>query len=174
MTSMLLEWIAIGGIGAMIGFAGGLFGVGGGMIAVPVLALGFGLEQQFAQGTTYVMASPTALLGLWHYYRHGSVDRRYAVGLAVAGGIAGYIGTLLAIYLDPQQLRRVFSVFLLLLVSYMVISELPHFAPRSTRKLLDSGHAKGRDIRLETALTGVGIPLHPGAERFYKEKGLAK
>ena len=44
----------------------------------------------------------------------------------------------------------------------------------STRKLLDSGHAKGRDIRLETALTGVGIPLHPGAERFYKEKGLAK
>ena len=44
----------------------------------------------------------------------------------------------------------------------------------NTRKLLDSGHAKGRDIRLETALTGVGIPLHPGAERFYREKGLAK
>jgi TRAP transporter TAXI family solute receptor len=44
----------------------------------------------------------------------------------------------------------------------------------STRKLLDSGHAKGRDIRLETALTGVGIPLHEGAEKFYKEKGLIK
>ena len=44
----------------------------------------------------------------------------------------------------------------------------------STRKLLDSGHAKGRDIRLETALMGLGIPLHTGAERFYKEKGLIK
>jgi TRAP transporter TAXI family solute receptor len=44
----------------------------------------------------------------------------------------------------------------------------------STRKLLDSGHAKGRDIRLETALTGIGIPLHAGAEKFYKEKGLIK
>ena len=44
----------------------------------------------------------------------------------------------------------------------------------STRKLLDSGHAKGRDIRLETALSGIGIPLHPGAEKFYKEKGLIK
>src|SRR6185503_6573735 len=44
----------------------------------------------------------------------------------------------------------------------------------STRKLLDSGHSKGRDIKLETALTGVAIPLHAGAERFYKEKGLAK
>ena len=133
---MLIEWIAVGGIGAMIGFAGGLFGVGGGMIAVPVLALGFGLEQQFAQGTTYVMAAPTAMLGLWQYYQHGSVDRRYALGIAIAGCIAGYLGTLLALYLDPQQLRRVFSVFLLLLVSYMVISELPRFAPSSTRKLL--------------------------------------
>jgi TRAP transporter TAXI family solute receptor len=43
-----------------------------------------------------------------------------------------------------------------------------------TRKLLDSGHAKGKVIRLETALDGIGIPLHPGAEKFYKEKGMAK
>ena len=42
----------------------------------------------------------------------------------------------------------------------------------ATRKLLESGPAIGRDIRLETALVGVSIPLHAGAERFYKEKGL--
>ena len=42
----------------------------------------------------------------------------------------------------------------------------------STRKLLDRGHAKGRSITLATALDGVGIPLHPGAERFYREAGL--
>jgi hypothetical protein len=44
----------------------------------------------------------------------------------------------------------------------------------NTRKLLDSGHAKGKEIRLETALDGIGVPLHPGAERFYKESGLIK
>jgi uncharacterized protein len=44
----------------------------------------------------------------------------------------------------------------------------------TTRKLLDSGHAKGRSIRLETALQGLGIPLHPGAERYYREKGLIR
>jgi TRAP transporter TAXI family solute receptor len=44
----------------------------------------------------------------------------------------------------------------------------------ASRKLLDSGHAKGRDIRLDTALKGIGIPLHAGAEKFYKEKGLAR
>ncbi|MGF1592609.1 MAG: TAXI family TRAP transporter solute-binding subunit [Kiloniellaceae bacterium] len=40
------------------------------------------------------------------------------------------------------------------------------------RRLLDRGHAKGRTIRLETALDGIGIPLHDGALRFYREIGL--
>jgi TRAP transporter TAXI family solute receptor len=46
---------------------------------------------------------------------------------------------------------------------------------KTTRKLLDSGHAKGKVIRLETALKGIkglNVPLHPGAERFYKEAGV--
>ena len=43
-----------------------------------------------------------------------------------------------------------------------------------TRKLLDVGHAKGKTITTETALNGVGVPLHAGAERFYKEAGLLK
>ncbi len=42
----------------------------------------------------------------------------------------------------------------------------------STRALLDAGHQKGKVITAETALDGVGIPLHPGAEKFYREKGL--
>lgn len=42
------------------------------------------------------------------------------------------------------------------------------------RRLLDRGHAKGRVIRLETALEGVGIPLHAGALRFYRDVGLLK
>ena len=47
----------------------------------------------------------------------------------------------------------------------------------NTRKLLDNGHAKGKQITIETALDGVeamGVPLHPGAEKFYKEAGLLK
>jgi hypothetical protein len=44
----------------------------------------------------------------------------------------------------------------------------------NTRKLLDAGHAKGKAIQTATATAGAGIPFHPGAERFYKEKGLLK
>ena len=42
----------------------------------------------------------------------------------------------------------------------------------NTRQLLDRGHPKGELIQLDTALEGVGVPLHPGAERFYREAGL--
>jgi TRAP transporter TAXI family solute receptor len=41
-----------------------------------------------------------------------------------------------------------------------------------TRVLLDVGHSKGAAINTDTALAGVGVPLHPGAERFYREAGL--
>jgi len=44
----------------------------------------------------------------------------------------------------------------------------------NTRKLLDRGHAKGQDVSLDTALDAIGIPLHPGAERYYKVAGLIK
>jgi TRAP transporter TAXI family solute receptor len=43
-----------------------------------------------------------------------------------------------------------------------------------TRSALDAGHAKGKAIQRATALTGLGIPLHKGAEKFYKESGLLK
>lgn len=45
----------------------------------------------------------------------------------------------------------------------------------NTRKLLDNGHPKGKLITPETALNGVmglGVPLHVGAEKYYKEAGL--
>ncbi len=42
----------------------------------------------------------------------------------------------------------------------------------ATKKLLSDGHPKGEDVRLESALAGMNIPLHPGAKRFYTEQGM--
>lgn len=35
-------------------------------------------------------------------------------------------------------------------------------------------HVMGKQISLQTALESVSIPLHPGAERYFKEKGTSK
>ena len=47
------------------------------------------------------------------------------------------------------------------------------WSPR-TLKILRDGHAKGKQIRPERALAGLSIPLHPGAARYYRERGLLK
>lgn len=39
---------------------------------------------------------------------------------------------------------------------------------------LASSHSAAKDIQLQTATQNLPIPLHPGAERFYKEAGVLK
>jgi len=42
----------------------------------------------------------------------------------------------------------------------------------NTRRLLADGHPKGRSIELARAVSAIAVPLHPGAERYYREVGL--
>ncbi|MFA5026503.1 MAG: TAXI family TRAP transporter solute-binding subunit [Candidatus Methylomirabilota bacterium] len=35
-------------------------------------------------------------------------------------------------------------------------------------------HAKGKELQLKSATVGVSIPFHPGAAKFYREKGVLK
>ncbi len=44
----------------------------------------------------------------------------------------------------------------------------------ATQKALAAGHAKGKLINNKNAVQGVGIPFHPGAEKYYKEAGVLK
>jgi uncharacterized protein len=44
----------------------------------------------------------------------------------------------------------------------------------TARRLLDNGHAKAREIQLASALSAVNTPVHPGAEKYYREKGILK
>ena len=37
-----------------------------------------------------------------------------------------------------------------------------------------AAHPAARNLTLQTALVGMALPLHPGAERFFKDKGIAR
>jgi len=51
---------------------------------------------------------------------------------------------------------------------------------RFTKAIFDNlqqfhaAHSAAKHLTLQTALNGMPIPLHPGAEKFFKEKGVAK
>lgn len=63
-----------------------------------------------------------------------------------------------------------------LLVTHEGVSD--ELAYQMTKQLFDNldrvhaAHASAKDIKLETARKGLPIPLHPGAERYFKEKGV--
>lgn len=86
------------------------------------------------------------------------------------------------VYEGVESASKTPAVSALLVVSSDLDDELVYGITKAlwnenTRKLLDNGHAKGKQITSETALDGVaalGVPLHSGAEKFYKEAGLLK
>ncbi|WP_271411108.1 TAXI family TRAP transporter solute-binding subunit [Pseudomonas sp. Q1-7] len=65
-----------------------------------------------------------------------------------------------------------------ILVSHEGVSD--ELAYQMTKLMFDNldrlanSHAAAKDIKLETAAQNLPIPLHPGAERFYKEAGVLK
>jgi len=67
-------------------------------------------------------------------------------------------------------------------INYLVTSSAvsDDLAYQMTKLIFDSlpelanAHVAGRDIKLESAAMDSPVPLHPGAIRYYKEKGLIK
>ena len=39
---------------------------------------------------------------------------------------------------------------------------------------LGAAHAKGKEVSAKAAVTGISVPFHPGAIKYYKEIGLMK
>ena len=39
---------------------------------------------------------------------------------------------------------------------------------------LGNAHAKGKEVSVEKAVTGVSVPFHPGALKYYMEVGAVK
>ncbi len=105
-------------LGAVFGFAGGLFGIGGGVIAIPVLGLAFGMSEQVAQGTALVMVVPNVMLGLWRYYKRGSLHIRYALTLAGSAVPFTFLGAHIATRLPSSPLRIAFGIFTLAIGAY--------------------------------------------------------
>lgn len=96
-------------VGIAVGAFSAAFGIGGGLMMVPVMVLGYGLEQHAAQGTSLVVIVPTALVGAIAHHRRGLVDWRVAMLMAF-GGLAGVLlGAWLALATDPEILQAIFG-----------------------------------------------------------------
>ncbi|HME81209.1 MAG TPA: sulfite exporter TauE/SafE family protein [Candidatus Eremiobacteraceae bacterium] len=114
----VLDFILFLALGLLLGWLGGLFGIGGGLIAISILGLAFGMDQQHAQGTSLVMVVPTVLIGLYQYWRRGGMDGRVIALMMATAGTMTYIFARVAVALPSAPLRRWFAIFLVVLALY--------------------------------------------------------
>ena len=104
------------GIGLAAGILSGVFGIGGGVIIVPALIYLAGFRQHSATGTSLaVLLPPIGIGAMWEYYRHGNVDLRVAMIMAVAVFAGGWIGALVANRVSGPYLRLAFGLFVVVL-----------------------------------------------------------
>ncbi|MBS1107593.1 MAG: sulfite exporter TauE/SafE [Deltaproteobacteria bacterium] len=114
-------WLIFVIIGAVGGVAAGLFGVGGGVVIVPALIYWAGFSQHRATGTSLaVLLPPIGLAATIEYYRHGNVDLRAALILAVMMFVGAWVGAYFANQMKGPHLRLLFGVFLTGLGGYLV------------------------------------------------------
>ena len=108
---MLIVFALLAGL--VIGICSGLIGVGGGILAVPILVYGFGMQQKMAQGTSLIMLlGPTGIFAIYEYYRAGNVNFKIGLLMAVGVLIGAYFGGVWAQGLSNTVLRRTFAIVL--------------------------------------------------------------
>ena len=121
----------------LIGLAAGLMaaglGVGGGIIFVPALVLLLDYSQQVAQGTSLAVILPTALVGMIVHARRNRVTWRFAGFIALGAVVGAVAGAHLALALDGDLLRRMFSALLVVIalrMAWTTRSSRPPAVPR--------------------------------------------
>ncbi len=111
-------------IGLFAGFVSGSMGVGGGIIIVPALVFLFGMSQQEAQGTSLgVLVFPVVLLAAYNYYKEGYLNIKFSIVLIIAFIAGSYFGSLLAINIPANTLKKIFGVLVLLVGIKMIFGK---------------------------------------------------
>ena len=119
MTSILL----LIAIGLVAGTLGGMVGLGGGIILIPALILIMKLDQQTAQGTSIaIMLPPIGLFAVYNYYKAGYVNIKYAMIIAAAFMVGGYLGSSIALKISADLMRKIFSILLVVIAIKMFFS----------------------------------------------------
>jgi uncharacterized protein len=101
-------------IGSLIaGFLGPLTGLGGGVVIVPLLTLGFGVDIRYAIGASLISVIATSSGAAAAYVREGFSNIRVGMFLEIATTIGAIAGAVVAAYLKLSWIAIVFGLVLL-------------------------------------------------------------
>src|SRR5687768_13630256 len=104
----LIAFVAAIGAGSF----GALVGVGGGLITVPLLTIGLGVDIKLAIAASLLGVIATSASAAASYLERGLADRRLGLSLLVASAFGGIFGGYLAGLLEARTLTLLFAALL--------------------------------------------------------------
>ena len=96
------------------GLLGSLTGLGGGVVVIPVLTLGFGVDFHYAIGAALVASIATSSGSGSAYVKEGMTNVRLGMFLEIATTIGAVCGAAVAIYLNNNVIAIIYGLVLLL------------------------------------------------------------
>lgn len=97
----------------LAGFIGSLTGLGGGVIVIPLLTLGFGIDMRYAIGAALVTSIASSSGAAAAYIKEGITNVRIGMFLEIATTTGAVIGAVIAMYLDKMYIAIIFGVVLI-------------------------------------------------------------
>ena len=108
-----LEFSLLVWLGSLVaGFLGALTGLGGGVVIVPLLTLGFGIDIRYAIGASLVSVIATSSGAAAAYVKEGYYNLRIGMFLEIATTIGALAGAFLAARMSPSAIAVVFGIVL--------------------------------------------------------------
>jgi uncharacterized membrane protein YfcA len=140
--------------GAAAGVFGSLLGLGGGILIVPLLTLGFGLDLRQAVGVSLVSVIMTSSVAAGVYLERHVADLRLGMRLELFTAIGALVGGSIAFLVDERWLSVLFAGLLV----YVAISMLRSAAPSSSESGPDVRSYEVSNLRLGiVGATGAGV-----------------
>ncbi|WZL74579.1 sulfite exporter TauE/SafE family protein [Clostridiaceae bacterium 35-E11] len=99
-------------IGLLSGIIGGM-GIGGGTILIPSLIFFTSLTQQQAQSVNLLSFIPVACIALLTHFRNNNIEAAVCLPLIALGILGSICGSLMAVGLPSDLLKKLFGFFLL-------------------------------------------------------------
>ena len=94
----------------LAGLLGSLTGLGGGVVVIPVLTLGFGIDFHYAIGAALIASISTSSGSASAYVREGITNIRLGMFLEIATTIGAVLGAFIAIWMPTNIIAVIFGI----------------------------------------------------------------
>ena len=108
-------------------------GMGGGVTLVLLFSLFSEVKQHIVQGINLIFFVPTSIVAIYMNIRNKNIDYDVAKTVIVSGVIGAIIGSLMAIKINSDSLKKYFGIFLIGIAIFEIFSFFKQYILKGKR-----------------------------------------